>query len=145
MCLHSITQKVDVLWIDSIVNSIQCLYLHPAVGDTVQGFYVYNIDRSTISRINNIPSGTLEVMFSTTVKVMSCVNNNDQLDSYSAKINFDNKIKSCCKYGVSYTQKLYNIIDELTMDRVESSNTQSTNAKYSDCDGTSSSGQRRDR
>ena len=129
---HSITHKVDVLCIDSIMNSIQCLFLHPAVGDTVQGFYVYNIDGRSISRINNIPSGTLEVMFSTTVKVMSCNNNNDQLDSHSAKIDFDNEIRSRCKYCVSHTQMLYNIIDELTMDRVESNTTQSTNDKYSD-------------
>ena len=49
VCLHSIGHQVDVLWIDSIVKYIQFLYLHPAVGDTVQGFYVYNTDRSTIT------------------------------------------------------------------------------------------------
>ena len=75
-------------------------------------------------------------MFSTTVKIRSCINNNDKLDSYSAKTDFDNEVTSRCKYGVSYTERLHNIIDELTMDGIESSNSQSTNVKYSNCEGT---------
>ena len=129
---HSITHQVDVLCINSIANSVQCLYLYPALGDTVQGFYVYNISGRSISRINNIPSGTLNVMSSGAVNVMSCNNNNDQLDCHSAKIDFDNEIRACSKHGVSYTHMLHNIIDELTMDTDNTDGSQSTgNEEYS--------------
>ena len=128
---HSITHQVNVLCIDSIANPIQCLFVYPAVGDTVQGFYVCDINGRSISRINNIPSGTLNVTFSGTVNVLSC-NNNDQLDSHSAKIDFDNEIRARHKHGVSYTQMLHNIIDELTVDRVKDESNHSTNDMYSD-------------
>ena len=58
--------------IDSIGNSIQCLYLHPASGDNVHRFYTWNASDSKIFRISNIPSGTLMVLFNGTFNVMSC-------------------------------------------------------------------------
>ena len=82
---HGIVHQVDVLCIDSIGNSIQCLYLHPASGDNVHGFYAWNVSESKIFRITNIPSGTLNVLFNGTFNVMSCINVGDYLDSYTVK------------------------------------------------------------
>ena len=64
-CAYSqgVIHQVDVLYIDSIGSSTQCLYLHPASGDNVYGFYAWNVCDSKIFKRINIPSGTLNVSF----------------------------------------------------------------------------------
>ena len=48
---------------------------------------------------------------------MSCTNVGNCLDSNTAKIDFENEVKACVKYGISYTHMLHNMIDVLTADR----------------------------
>ena len=98
---HSVVHQVYVLDIDSIGKVIQCLYLHPALGDNVHWFYTWNVGDSRIFRIFDILSGNLKVLSHGTVNILSCVNVDNCLDSNTAKIDFDNEVKARVKYGTS--------------------------------------------
>ena len=127
----SIVHQVDFLCIESFGASMQCLYLHPASGDNVHGFYTCNTSDGKIGRIFNMPSGMLRVLSHDTCKVMSCTTVYNCFDTDTARIDFENEIKTRQKYGISYTDRLHNIIDQLTTDESDIESARSVD--YSDC------------
>ena len=48
---HSIVHSIDVLCIGSFDRLITCIYVHPALGDNVQGFFMWNVSNSHISKM----------------------------------------------------------------------------------------------
>ena len=110
-----VLHNVDVLSVNTNGSTVGCIYVYPAAGDDISWFYEYGFDNK-ISKLSSIPAGDLIVTLQYTVDILSCNISVVDLDSVTAKIDFDNVVKAHHKYGISYTDLLHCTIDMLTKD-----------------------------
>ena len=117
-CAYSqgVLHHIDIVIVSEAFDSVEYLFVYPALGDDISGFYSLHSNGSNLIHISNVPAGILEVKVTFTANICIC----DELRSFqepnSVKLDFDNEVKARTQYGVSYTEYLQSKIDSIVRD-----------------------------